>query len=939
MLVGRRAERGRIDDLLAGARAGTSGVLVLRGEPGIGKTSLLEYARERSAGMRVLHALGVEAESELPFAALHELVRPILDRIGQIPPVQARALEAALALGRLGELDPPAAPGRFAAAAATLSLLAAAAEERPTLCLVDDAHWLDAASAEALVFACRRLSAEGIAILFAAREEERRRFGAEVLPAIVLGGLGSADARALLARDGAGALDVSESFIELSRGNPLALLELPRELRRTQHAGSGDGPPVPVGARIERAFLARARTLPADTQRALLVAAASDNGDSGPLLRAVGSLGLARTALEPAESAGLVDLADGRCTFSHPLLRSAVYHSADPADRRAAHRSLAAAIGIDGDRGRRAWHLAAAAIGPDEESAVALEGAAEDARARGGHAAAASALEQAAMLSAAAPDRARRLFAAGEAYWVAGLPVQAGPLLDRALAATTDPLRRADVQQLRGRAHGWTGDVTGAFRLLTSEADRVEPLDATRAALLVAEAAHLCFMTGDVGLALETSDRATALAAPGGGPPAMIAAAMMAQAEVLAGNGARAGVLLSGILPALRASDPIGLATVLAQAAYSLLWIEEFEPARELLGIAVTAGRAQSAVASLPFALATQAELDLRLGQLAAAYAGASESVTLADQTGQHSIAAFSYVTLARVEAILGREADCRTHAAQSLELAGRMGTASIRLYAASALALLELGLGHPEAARAALDPMTVLVREFGVGEPSAVQWAPDLVESLTQLGRPAEAEAVLAEFATQAERTGRTWALAAAARCRGLLADDAGFTAQFDESLHWHDRTASPFERARTELAYGGRLRRAGLRRPARDRLRAALAAFERMGATLWADRAQSELRASGERLRRRDGGTPEALTAQELQVALIVVGGATNREAAAQLFLSLKTIEFHLGNVYRKLGVRSRTDLARRFAQGGAPTARDTSDQRSNGPPPAEG
>jgi len=388
---------------------------------------------------------------------------------------------------------------------------------------------------------------------------------------------------------------------------------------------------------------------------------------------------------------------------------------------------------------------------------------------------------------------------------------------------------------------------------------------------------------------------------------------------MLAGQTSRARALLERARMALGSSDPFGPGAILTQIASCFIWIEEYEQAREILTSVTEAARRQGAVVILPFALSILSEYNFRLGDFRAAYAAASESVTLAIQTNQEAEVPFSYVTLARSEAVLGNADECRAHTFRANQLAEQVGARAIRTYAASVLGLLDLGLGRPDRALLSLGALPELTTLQGLEEPGTVQWAPDLIEAYAQLGKTAEAQAALAPFTLQAERTGRTWAVAAAARCRGLLASSGQIEGEFEEALRWHDRTPTPFERARTELSYGERLRRVGLRRKARERLRAALSTFERMSATPWADRAAAELRASGESIDPRVPRADEQLTAQELQVALIVAGGATNREAAAQLFLSAKTIEFHLGHIFRKLGLRSRTELARHFARQG--------------------
>jgi hypothetical protein len=447
MLYGRDVELSRIGALLDGARRSRSGVLVLRGEAGVGKTALLEDARDRARDMRVLAGSGIESEAELPFAAVHQLARPVLQDVDALPGPQASALRGALGAedGRSGE--------RFLVSLAVLSLLAEAAEERPLLCLVDDAQWLDDASADALVFVARRLEAEGIAMLFAAREGEARRFDAPGLPELPLGGLDSAAAGALLEDQAGAALapEVRDRLIEGTGGNPLALLELP--LSEAQLAGTEPlMDPLPVSARVERSFLARVRDLPEDTQTLLLVAAAEDTGVLATVLRAAGRLGAGAQSVDAAEQAGLLHVRGRRLEFRHPLVRSAVYQGAPLSRRQSAHRALAEGLDGESEADRRTWHRAAASVGPDPHVGDELEQAALRAQGRSGFAPASLAFERAAVLTPGEKDRARRLIAAAESAWFAGHPDRAAMLYERARPVASDPVQLADIDRGRARS-------------------------------------------------------------------------------------------------------------------------------------------------------------------------------------------------------------------------------------------------------------------------------------------------------------------------------------------------------------------------------------------------------------------------------------------------------------------------------------------------------
>ena len=915
-LAGRDAERARIDALLADALAGRSGALVIQGEAGVGKTALLRYAIERARGLTVLRAQGVESESQLPFAALSDLVRPVVHRIEAIPAPQAAAVQGALALGPPVERDP------FSICAATLSLLAAAAEDAPVLAVVDDAQWLDASSAQALLFAARRLGAEGVAVLFGVREGEGEgeAFARAGLEEIRVTGLGTETAAAFLA----GHVDrplgpgVAERLARATAGNPLALLEVPATLTDGQLAGEESIPdPLPPGPAVRNAFLQRVAALPEPAQRALLVAAASESGDLDHVLAALDRLGVEPEALQIAEDAGLITGDDQRLRLHHPLLRSAVYHGAPAAARRAVHQALAETAAV-AEPDRRAWHLAAATPEPDPAVSGALEDAARSARRRGGHAEAAGAFERAARLASNDEERARLLLEAADDARLVGRSEDALLLVGEAVGHTGDPLLRARIQHMRGAVEMWRGAPLAARELLLDEASRIEELDPAKAARMLTDAGWACFMASEIETGLALAERALALAEREGGPSVLVAGGLLGIGLLLAGETDRALPLLAGFQPLVEKTALDHPRLFIQPGGQVLIWLEEYEKARELLTRMLESARSQSALGVLPYTLATLSELDFRTGNWAAAYAEASEGVQIARDMGQRSSLAFSLVCLARIEAAQGREEACRAHVAEALELTA-FGIGSVIGYAESTLGLLELGLGRPREAVGQLEQLADQVRRHRLAEPGVIQWAPDLIEAYVRVGRRDDALLELERFEAQARASGRGWALAAAARCRGLLADEE-FEEAFEEALRRHEGTPTPFERARTELCLGERLRRGRRRTDSRERLRRALAAFERLGAAPWAERARTELRASGETARRGDPSAAEQLTPQELQVSLVVARGATNKEAGAALFLSEKTIEAHLGRIYRKLGIRSRTELASRLASEGA-------------------
>lgn len=892
MLLGRGAERARIDALLDDARAGRSAALVLRGEPGVGKSALMGYAAERAEGFRVLGAIGVESESELPFSGIHELLLPLLPRVDALPAMQAAALRTALASGASGEVD------RFAVSIGVASLLVEGSQDQPLLCLVDDLQWIDQASAAALRFASRRLAANPVAMLLAVRTGEPTAFETPELPSIGLRGIHREAAQALLASTG-GHLspEMAERVLEVAEGNPLALLEIPAALQ--EEAEAALDAPLPIGARLERSFARRAQALGDASRLALLVAAASDTGELRVIGPALSELGTSTAALEPAEGAGLVRIGTGDVRFRHPLVRSAIYQAASATERRGAHRALAHAHDATAEGDRSAWHLAAAATGPDERVALALESTAADARRRGGLAAAARALERSAALTPDPRRRSRRLVAAAQAARLAGKASQAGELVEAALAQPHDEHTWATGQALLADIHYWNGGTDDVLQIAAA-ADRLINADRISAAAVLVTAAMACGPT-DPEQALALTQRAL------DARPADLSAQVVKLNYLL-----RLGRAGDAEHEALAVAEAAGRAhdwESTSEVAVVLGVFERYAEARALAAISVAEFRGVGALKQLSHALCAQVQIESRGGDLRTGYEAGVTSLDLAQDLGEPLQVAFSASFLAACEAWLGLEAT-RHHAAQAID-AVPAPTSRTTLEARAAIGLLELQLGSHEKAVIELEAVVRSLRSLGILEPGYVQAMPELVEALARSRRRRDAEQALEELETQARATNRRWALAAAARCRGLLASDSEVDGHFHEALEWHARADRPLEQARTELAYGERLRRAGRRKEARAQLRAALATFERAGARLFAERARRELGASGERLRKTDH-VPEELSPQELQVAFVVTRGVTNKEAAAELFLSPKTIEFHLRNAFRKLGVRSRTELA---------------------------
>jgi DNA-binding CsgD family transcriptional regulator len=910
LLYGRDAERSIIGGLLVGARESRSGVLVVRGEAGVGKSALLQDARERASDLRVLACAGVEAESTLPFAALHQLLRPVLHHLENVPRPQADALRGALGLAA-GRGD-----DRFLISLSVLSLLAEAAEERPLLCLVDDAHWLDDASADALVFVARRLEAEGIVLLFAAREGEIREFDAPELPELRLAGLDADSAAALLDRHAGIALapETRARLIEATGGHPLALLELPSTLSEGQLAGGEPLlTPLPVSARLERAFLARVRELPKETQTLLLVAAADDTGDLSTVLGAAAQLKIRAEVLDPAQEAGLATLRGTKLELRHPLVRSAIYQAAPLSKRQAAHRALASVLYGDAERDRRAWHRAAASVGPDPAVVTELEHAAVRAQQRSGFVAASLAYERAAALTPHESERTRLLIASAENAWFGGRLERTRMLLERARPLASEPLQRSDIDRYLGLVELTGGVPAEACQLLVRSAAAVAPVDGERALELLNLASVAALYADDDAAAVTIAELAREIDVE----DTPFARALV---ELLVGLGAyyagdllhaAAGLRSAMSLEAELESDAIDARRVaLLFGGRAAAFLGDDEAARRSGQLAAAQARAEGALGLLAPILPRVVHTEMWAGRWPAASAYAREGLRLAREIGQLDLVAYQLVLLALIAAHRGREDECRALAAQGHELATAHRFSFVASLANWALALLELELGRTE--EALVRAREVSTRSGGFS--SAVFMAGlDRIEAAVRAGELATAHDWLADYEAWADRAGAAWARAVALHGRALLAHDEESEHLFVAALDRHAEASRPFERARTELAFGEFLRRARRPRDAREHLRVALDRFEALGAELWAERAHVGLRASGQTARRRVADTRDQLTEQELQIAHFVAQGLSNREVAAQLFLSPRTIAAHLRNIFRKLGISSRTELAR--------------------------
>jgi DNA-binding CsgD family transcriptional regulator len=898
VLVGRGRERARIDELLEGASAGESGSLIVRGEAGIGKSALLDYAAARADGMQLLTTAGVQAESDLAFAGLYGLLRPILGRLSELPELQANALAGALGLAQ------PTGSERFLASAAVLGLLAEAAEELPVLCLADDAHWLDTPSVDALVFAARRLRAERVAIIFAVREGEGRSFEGRGLPELLVTGLEGEDAHALLsdASDEI-ASSVRERVLVEAAGNPLALLELPAGLSDEQRAGLEALPDsIPLTARVQAAFAGRVEGLPAATQTMLLIAAVDGTGDVATVVSAAAELGVTAEALEPAEASGVVGTDGGRIAFRHPLVRAAVLDAATLAQRQRTHAALAAVLTGEEHVDRRVWHHALATLTADENVAAALEAAARRSRLRGGHASAATAFERAAELSGAEPSRSRRLGQAAEAAWAAGQAERARGLVTRSLPHAEGP-ERVRLLYLSGVIEARSGWLPDALAPLLEAIERSED------ASLTLEMVYDGYEFASYAEAHDQLDELTRRAAevqPTAENDRFIAAALTAWGSELSGDDARGAQLAAeAIERAGRLDDPRSLILAAVTADREGSWGDGLPHANRAVAIA----RERGLVSELPQALAAQSTELIARSRFDLGYSAAEDGRRLAVDIGQPWTAGWNVANLATVEALRGQEDEARAHIDVVQQLVAASG-ASFSVLGERVLGLLDLTLGRPAEALERLRgyaaaPAGVLMT------PHRVLQLPDVVEAAVRADRPDEAADHLARFQAWVEQFPTPARLALLARCQALAAESDA-EPNFMRSIELAE-TLSPFEQARSELLYGEWLRRERRRVDARPHLRTALELFQRLALSPWEERARAELRASGESARRRDPSTRDQLTPQELQIAHLVAEGMTNREIGAQLFLSPRTIDYHLRKVFAKLQIASRADLAR--------------------------
>jgi len=896
-LLGRRSECEALDRLVADAFADRSRVTVLRGEAGVGKSALLGYLSGRVAGWHVARAAGVESEMELAYAALHQLCAPMLNHLDRLPVPQRDAL--ATVFGR----SSGAAPDRFLVGLATLTLFAEVAEHRPLACIVDDAQWLDRASAQALGFVARRLLAERIVVVCAARTGVGDAVLAG-LPELSISGLGDSDARALLLDNLYGPLDaaVCDQIVAESRGNPLALLELPRTWNAADLAG-GFGLPgsQPVISKIEQSYVRRLRLLPSDTQLLVLTAAAEPLGDGVLLQRAAETLGLDMAAASPAVDAWLLKVG-GRVEFTHPLVRSAAYRSAATDDRHRVHRALADATVAAADPDRRAWHRARATPGPDEEIAAELERSAGRAQARGGVAAAAAFLQRSVELTVDPARRAERALAAAEAGFQAGAFDGALQLAATAEAGPLDGLQRARVGLLHGRvafASGHGGDA--ASRLLLHAARQLEPYDLDLARETYLTAWRTANMAGQGGVALEICRAIRALPQAAGSSRPLDT---LLDAVGMTLDGRSVGTL--ALQRAAESLNDMPAEEVMRwgwAAAQALGAVWDVEGLRAISAKHAQIVRDAGALAELPLHLERFGIASAWIGDFAGAASAIAESHSVAVATGSR----FPPFASLRLQGLQGRETETSALIAGTIGHAAAGGYRLAAIHAQWAAAVLYNGLASYEQAESAARQAT-----SNTFEPWVWMWGlPELIEAATRTGDTELAWEALQRLEETTQLSGSDFALGIDARSRALLTSGDSADLLYHAAIERLGRTEVRPELARAHLLYGEWLRRERRRVDAREQLRAAYDLFTGIGMEAFAERARRELMATGEKVRKRSPDTRDQLTPQEWQIARLVRDGLSNPEIGAQLFISARTVEWHLRNVFAKLGITSRGQL----------------------------
>jgi DNA-binding NarL/FixJ family response regulator len=910
-LVGRVRERRLLGGLVESVEGGGAAILIA-GEAGVGKTALLTHIADLASNrsLRVLRARGEESEAVLAFATLADLLRPSREKFAELPQAQRQALEVCLALS-----SGPAA-GPLAACAGALGVLASAADEQPLVVLVDDFQWVDPESRQVLLFAARRLATERIVMFLAVRDEPGVQPPERGLPVLRIGGLSVTECAELARWRGA---DISgpalRSLVEVTGGNPLAVLE---NLAGATHAMGGFEPArLTLGAALEDAWGRVFEELPDDTRHALFVVATDSVSGGRHVETALGTLRLSLGSLAAAERRGLVRAADGEIQLLHPLMRPVVVGRTPLWVRAAACRALAAAAGGH----LRAWYLAAAATGPDDPVAEALAAAAVDARQRSGYGASARTWRRAAELTADPGMRARRLLRAATDAHLAGDSAAAVAWCQEALGQCDAPALVAEVELILGRARTWAGDPLPAFDGLVRAAAVIRPVKPVWAAALLAEATVPAAIAGSVHLARQVALQAAELCkdrrATAGAGASLTVLAMVAEVFVMTGELDDAARYRCRAQALLESADLVAEQQGAAFLAQGEVRAERYEQGRLRIGAVVDRGRRMGAPAILSLALGLSSELGWWTGRWASAYADAAEALQWAQEVNQVGLMGYSLSQLSRIEAARGDREQCEEHVERARRDIEPRGVGCLAVYNPAALGLCALSCGDLTGAIDHLERAWDAGQAAGVGNPNIVPFAGDLAEALARVGAAERAGQVLAWLQDRADATGLVYPRAAAARARGILAHDpAQAEAWFATARSAHQEQPMPFEQARTLLCEGEALRRARRPAAARGPLQHALTIFNGLGARPWAARAVTELDATGARAGVRNDTSAsglDSLSPQELQVARAVGRGLNNVEAAAALFVSRKTVEAHLTRAYRKLGVRSRTELVR--------------------------
>jgi DNA-binding CsgD family transcriptional regulator/tetratricopeptide (TPR) repeat protein len=900
---GRARERSALDDLLGRVRGGESAVLVIRGEAGIGKTALMRYCARQASGCRLVQIDGMESEMELPLAALHQLCAPMLSSLDALPKPQQRALR--VAFGLAGE----PAPDRFVLGLAVLSLLAENAAERPLVCLVDDAQWLDEASSQVLGFVGRRLQAEPVGLLLAVREAADAQLFPGV-PALTLQGLTDEDAQALLTAAVPGHLDnrVRDRIVAETGGNPLGLLELAREMAEAELAGGFAGPrQASLPGQLQDHYLHRVRALPEPARQLMLLAAADPTGDATLLWRAAQTLGLRPDAAILARAKQLLSIGS-QVRFRHPLVRSAAYVAGSPEDRRAAHLALAAATDAQADPERRVWHLAAAATGLDEDVATALEQAAARIQARAGLAASAAFLQRSVMLTGEPGRHTERALAAALAHLHAGAFDSALGLLARAQAHAVDDLQRARVEMLRGQVE-WAS-VTGreAPVLLMQAAKRLETLDAELARetyLYAWVASHLAGpLAGPGRLLLEVSRAAQAAPQPARAPRSCDLLLDGLTTMIVQGRAAAAPAIrraVSAFLGDQVSGEEWLQWGIFAQMAAMAVW--DFDSWVALSARHVELARALGALAPLSIALNGRGSVATHCGDFETAMSLAAEKDVVNEVTGIR-LATTCDLLLAGYR---GRPAEAIPLFTATMEDSTARGEGLALQMANWSAAVLYNGLGRYAEALAVVESST----EETYSPLSTQLVLPELIEAAVRTRRADLAREALGRLSAMTTIEGSDWAKGLEARSRALVSDGQAAEQRYAEAVERLGRTPLRLELARAHLLYGEWLRRENRRLDARHHLHAAYNLFTTIGAEAFAERARGELLATGEKVRKRETDTYHQLTPQEEHIVRLARDGRTNREIAAELFISTRTVEWHLRKVFAKLGITSRRDL----------------------------